>query len=369
MRCRGARMRFPFSATAFHELASGRRRGLRAAIWRGGLRLAEALYARAIAWRNRRYDRGQATIHRLEIPVISVGNITAGGTGKTPLVAWLARWFQDAGLRVAIISRGYAASAGARNDEAMELEQQLPGVPHLQDPDRVAAARAAIRECDCQLILLDDAFQHRRIHRDLDIVLLDALEPFGYGHLLPRGLLRESPAGLARAHVVALSRADLIDGGARDGIWNAVRQLAPSAVRVAIAHRPQGLLQWPGERRPIERLHGHPVAAFCGIGNPEGFRRTLARSGLQVVAFRPFADHHPYTRQDLVTISKWAAETSAKAIVCTHKDLVKVRCERLGELALYAILIGVEILDGGGELAGCLRRCTAGRLRPGGSPG
>ena len=154
------------------------------------LHAAEVPYALVVGWRNRRFDRHPERVFRVAVPVISVGNLTTGGTGKTPLVEWLARWFRAAGVRVTLISRGYAAEKGARNDEAMELEQRLPDVPHLQNPDRVQAARIAVEELDCQLIILDDAFQHRAIARDLDIVLIDATEPFGYGHLLPRGLLR-----------------------------------------------------------------------------------------------------------------------------------------------------------------------------------
>ena len=297
--------------------------------------------------------------------MISVGNITVGGTGKTPMVEWLARWFRAAGLPVAIISRGYGASAGARNDEALELEQRLPDVPHLQDADRVAAAQTAIEEFECQLILLDDAFQHRRIHRDLDIVLMDALEPFGYGHLLPRGLLREPPANLARAQVVALSRADLIDDEELHPLRRTIRDVAPSAVHVEIAHRPQRLLLWPHEHQPIERLLGEPIAAFCGIGNPEGFRRTLAQSGLNVVAFRHFPDHHPYGREDLDAISTWAHEVRAKAVLCTHKDLVKIRSRHLGGCALHALLIGIDILAGRDGFEDRLRQCTAEWLRRG----
>ena len=131
------------------------------------------------------------------MPVISVGNITTGGTGKTPMVAWLARWFRNQDVRVALVSRGYRAEAEGQNDEARELATLLPDVPHLQNPDRVAAARIAIDELETQLIILDDGFQHRRIHRDLEIVLIDALQPFGFGHVLPRGLLREPLRGLA----------------------------------------------------------------------------------------------------------------------------------------------------------------------------
>ena len=201
----------------FRALISGQRRGVQAAVLRGLLRAAETPYTLAVRWRNRQYDRGRKPVERVDVPVISVGNLTLGGTGKTPLVEWLARWFRQRGVRVTIISRGYGAEAGARNDEALELEQKLPDVPHVQNADRVAAAKMAIEEFDCQLILLDDAFQHRRIHRDLNIVVVDALEPFGFGHVFPRGALREPLSGLRRADMVVLSRADLVQPAERGG--------------------------------------------------------------------------------------------------------------------------------------------------------
>src|SRR5215218_2325723 len=179
----------------FRDVVSGRRIGLVAGLTRCMLRVAEVPYTIAVTIRNRRYDRGAAKVQHVGVPTITIGNLTLGGTGKTPMVKWLAQRFQHTGLRVAILSRGYGAADGKHNDEAMELAQALPDVPHIQNRDRVAAARQAIREFDSQLLLLDDGFQHRRLGRDLDIVLLDALEPFGFEHVFPRGTLREPVAG------------------------------------------------------------------------------------------------------------------------------------------------------------------------------
>ncbi len=195
------------SPESYRAILSGQRRDLLAVAARGMLSVAEVPYRAAMACRNRRYERGWAEIHRVSVPVVSVGNLTVGGTGKTPFVAWLAQWFRDQGIRVSLVSRGYGGQTGGGNDEARELEQRLPDVPHVQSPDRVAAARIAIDELATQLIILDDGFQHRRIGRDLDVVLIDATQPFGYGHVLPRGLMRESKRGLSRADVVALTRA------------------------------------------------------------------------------------------------------------------------------------------------------------------
>jgi tetraacyldisaccharide 4'-kinase len=307
-----------------------------------------------MSWRNRRYDTGRAEVVRVQAPVVSVGNLTLGGTGKTPMVEWLARWFRARDVRVTLVSRGYGAQQGARNDEALELEQRLPDVPHLQDADRAAAAAMAIEEFAAQLILLDDGFQHRRLARDLDIVLLDASEPFGYGHVFPRGLLREPLRGLQRAQVVVLSRADMVDASRRTDIWSAVARYAPHAARVEVRHAPQSLLATGGAEQPIATLAGQRVAAFCGIGNPAGFRHTLTGCGLQLAALREFPDHHSYSRADVESLRDWAEEQEASAVICTHKDLVKVGLQSLGRKPLWALTIGLEITSGQAALEASL---------------
>jgi tetraacyldisaccharide 4'-kinase len=345
------------SATVWKELVSGKRRGLVAALTRALLWWGQWPYRLIVAWRNGRYDRGRLETHAAAVPVISVGNLTVGGTGKTPMVAWLARWFRDQGIRVSIISRGYGAERGAVNDEALELEDQLPDVPHLQNPDRVAAAGVAVEELTSQLILLDDAFQHRRIARDLDIVLLDALEPFGFDHLIPRGTLREPPASLRRAHVIGLSRADMIDDPRRDEIWQRVRRIAPDVIRLELAHRPQRLIAADGREQPLATLDSLPVAAFCGIGNPAGFQNTLLDCGCKIEAFRALPDHCPYERTDVESLGAWAeAVPEAQALICTHKDLVKLRTTDLGGRPLWALAIAMEILQGGELIEDHLQR-------------
>jgi tetraacyldisaccharide 4'-kinase len=348
----------------YRTLVSGRRRGAGAALARAALRAAEIPYTLVVDWRNRRYDRGVATPTRAAAQVISVGNLTLGGTGKTPLVAWLADWFQQQGLRVAIVSRGYRAAAGRPNDEALELAQLLPDVPHLQNPDRIAAARAAIARWACQLIVADDAFQHRRLARDLDIVLLDALEPFGYGHVFPRGLLRERPSGLARAAVVVLSRADLVSAPRRAEIRDRVARLAPAALWVEVAQRPRRLLAADSRQQDWQSLAGTSVAAFCGLGNPAGFRGTLQACGCDLAAWREFPDHHDYGPEDLEALAKWVRQAgSIAAVLCTHKDLVKINRTELGGRPLWALAIGLEVLRGEPALLdrlGRLRDAAAG---------
>jgi tetraacyldisaccharide 4'-kinase len=332
--------------SGFRELVSGRRRGGGATALRGVLRAAECFYAAAVRWRNRRYDSGATAVHRVGVPVVSAGNLTLGGTGKTPLVEWLAAWFHARGVRVAVVSRGYGANSGEENDEARELRALLPDVPHVQNPDRVAAAGEAIREFQAELIVLDDGFQHRRIGRDLDIVLLDALEPFGFGHVFPRGMLREPVEGLRRADVVVLSRADLLGPSERTEVWRIVKSHAPAALRAETVHAPRELIAADGRRSPLETIRGQSVAAFCGIGNPAGFRHTLETCGCRIAGFREFPDHHRYTLKDVDLLVEWSQGLAASTMVCTCKDLVKLKREWLSGRAVWGVGIDIEFKSG-----------------------
>lgn len=341
-----------FDPTQFYRLASGEWRGPVAMAARLGLRLAEVPYAAAVRLRNRRYDQGKLPAERVEGVVISVGNLTTGGTGKTPMVKWVCRHLRARGLRVAIISRGYGAEEGAKNDEALELEQALPDVPHLQSPDRVAIARVAIEELESQVLVVDDGFQHRRLARDLDIVLLDATQPFGFGHMLPRGTLREPIASLARGGVVCLTRANMISESQRQAIRKRVVEVAPHVAWCEVVHRPQHLLSGTGaHQEPLERLQGMRVAGFCGIGNPAAFRATLENAGATVAAWRAFSDHHIYTAEDVAGLVSMAKESGAERLVCTHKDLVKLRTDELEHIPLWGVVVEMAFLVGESEMA------------------
>ncbi len=342
-----------FSSSSFRELVSGRKTGLAAAALRGLLKIIELPYGWAVRLRNRRYDDRRAEIHHVDVPVICVGNLTLGGTGKTPMVEWIARQLQEAEVRSVIVSRGYRAAEGDLNDEALELELALPGVPHLQNPDRVAGAQAAIAKFGAQSILMDDGFQHRRLARDLDIVLLDATEPFGFEHLFPRGTLREPIEGLSRAQAVVLSRADMLDSPSRDAVRQRVKQLAPEAAWCEVVHRPQTLLSANGAETPLSSLADQRVAAFCGIGNPAGFRHTLDTLGCEVVAWREFPDHHRYTEDDIQSLAQWAG--GIEWVVCTRKDLVKLRDANLGNRRLLALNIRLNFLTGEEALASLVK--------------
>jgi tetraacyldisaccharide 4'-kinase len=262
------------------------------------------------------------------------------------MVKWLARWFLERGVRVAIVSRGYGSAGGKQNDESLELSQALPDVPQVQDADRVAGARRAITEFGSQLILLDDGFQHRRLARDLDIVLLDATAPFGFDHVFPRGTLREPAIGIRRAAVVCLTRSDYLDEAGRAAIRGRVATLAPRAVWSEATHAPRRLLNSTGETQPLTALAGRRVAAFCGIGNPAAFRRALETSGCQIVSWREFPDHHLYDAKDRAELAESIAASQTELVVTTHKDLVKLPINDLGGRPLWALAVEMEILVG-----------------------
>lgn len=346
------------SAETFREIASGRRQGLLAGAIRGLCATAEPVYGYFVARKNRQFDSGTLQPVRVAAPVISVGNLTVGGTGKTPLVIWLAKWFREQGREVVLISRGYGKRHGP-NDEALEIAATLPGIVQLQNPDRVAAARDALQQHSANsppVLILDDAFQHRRIARDLDIVLIDALEPFGYGRLLPRGLLREPVASLARAHVVALSRADAVSPERRRELQDLVAQLAPDALWLELTHTPVALRDHTGNSEPLTAWQGQPLAAFAGIGNPAGFEHTLRNCGLNVIAFRALADHQPYTLAVIASLEAWLRDLSSIAgVVCTHKDLVKLPQAALAGVPLRALQIALQIERGEPDFVARLR--------------
>ena len=334
----------------------GDRRGFAAALARSTLSLAEAAYRAAIATRNLGYDRGRLEVHRAAIPVVSVGNLTVGGTGKTPMVEWVARWYRRRLKRVVILSRGYRQVQGI-NDEGRVLEENLPDVPHLQDRDRVQTARIAVEELEAELLVLDDGFQHRRLARDLDLVLIDALEPFGLGRLLlPRGLLREPVSSLKRADIAVISRADLIGPSERAAIRAEAERCAGPLNWVEARHAPLELVDSEGASYPLDELAGRPLAAFCGIGNPEGFRRTLLPLCGSVLDLRLFPDHHDYAASDVESLGAWARELGADLVLTTQKDLVKLRCARLGPARLRALKIGLEVVAGEDVMEDALAR-------------
>jgi tetraacyldisaccharide 4'-kinase len=330
----------------FHALVGGKPRGFGAALARIGLSAVSRPYEWAVRLRNRSYDAGWTAIRRVGVPVVSVGNLTVGGSGKTPCVEFLARRFLQMGVRVAILSRGYGSTSGP-NDEALVLASNLPDVPHLQGVDRVVLAQQAIEKWKARVLILDDGFQHRRLARDVDLVLIDATNPWGYGRMFPRGLLREPLSALRRADAVIITRCDQVSSAEVSAITARIRRARPGAPVATAAHRPVGWMRWGGAGRPPESMCGQVVAGFCGVANPDAFRRTLESLDCQVADFRIYPDHHRYTRGDLSELHAWAASQPCGAmIVTTQKDMVKLACDTLGNRELLALRIEFSIRPG-----------------------
>lgn len=328
------------------DIISGRRRGVTGPLLRSLLSAASPIYGIACGLRNLAFHCGWKRIHRAGVPVISIGNLTTGGTGKTPTVAWLVQELLRRGRRPAIVSRGYRSLDGEENDEKRLLDQLCAGVPHVQDRDRVAAARELVESAACDVIVLDDGFQHRRLDRDLDIVLIDAVNPWGFGRLLPRGLLREGIRHIGRADLVLMTRCDLATPGQLEAIRRRISRFTPLPI-VATEFRVTRLTNTNGETRPLEDVLDCRVCAFCGIGNPDAFRRTLAAIGAPVSdeRFRAFPDHHHYDQVDLDRLGRWAGERHAELLLTTRKDLVKIDRRQLGNVPVWGVDLELRFLD------------------------
>ncbi len=319
---------------------------------RWGLRGLSLPYAAAVALKNACYDWGAVRAARAEVAVLSVGNLTVGGTGKTPAVSLVCRILRNHGYRVAVLSRGYGRLDDGWNDEALELELLHPDVPHLQHADRVGSARLAVEELDMQVLVLDDGFQHRRLARDLDIVLIDATDTPDAHWLLPGGLLRESFRSLRRADLVILTRTDAAVPQQIASLEARIRQAAPHVPIYCAVHRPTGLLTFPDrlDTSGLERID--QALAFCGIGNPHAFFRQLESVGMRLLDRRIFPDHHRYTAQDVRDLGAWAAAyPDSIPLVCTVKDLVKLQIDALAGHAIRALQIEMELVEGSLEFA------------------
>jgi len=338
---------------AWMDIISGRRTGAVAAGCRAGLSLLTPIYAAGMALRNLAFDRGWRKSTAVPAAVISIGNLTAGGTGKTPTVAWVVRTLQALGATPAIISRGYGGQNGV-NDEKLLLDQLVPGVPHVLNPDRVAAAQELMSLPERErprAIVLDDAFQHRRIARDFDLVLVDCLNPWGFGHLFPRGLLREPQRALSRASCVLMTRCDQVDEEAQQSIQATIRRWTSAPILMS-SFRPTRLINSQGDFRRLEDLQRQHVAAFCGIGNPVGFRRTLTGCGIAVPdgRFRKYPDHYSYQLADIEGVETWAKSNHTEALLTTQKDLVKIPRVSLGGIPLWALEIELKFESQESEL-------------------
>lgn len=257
--------------------------------------------------------------------MISIGNLSVGGTGKTPMVEWTARRLLAGGHRVAIISRGYGASRpGHDNDETSLLRANLPGVPHYIDADRVAAAgRAAADGVD--VVVLDDGFQHRRIARDLDIVLLDATLPPGGYRPLPLGSLRDPFSSLRRAQLAVLTRVDQARRADLEWLRSRVRRAAPGIDILESTHAPVGFHELGGKQEPaIDGVASLRACLFSAIGNPAAFEAVVEELGVTAVMKRRFVDHHRFDVGDVAALVGESRSAGIDVLITTQKDAVKI---------------------------------------------
>lgn len=332
---------------------SGTARGVGPALLRGGLSVLAPVYATLMRARNKRFDLGWG-VKRLPRPVVSVGNVTTGGTGKTPVVRWLCERLRDAGIRPAVVMRGYKAEPGERGDEQAMLEDLLnrDGITPVivrAEPSRHTGGQAVIREHpDIAMLVMDDGFQHRRLARDFDLVLIDACEPFGYGRVIPRGMLREPLVGLQRADAVLVTRANQVDAGEVERIMARVREIHPAAPVYRCSHAHVGLRSPEGAPHSLEELSGLRFYAFAGIGNPEGLEKQLRQLPGGFAGREWFPDHWGYAPRDLERVRAAAQAAGAGLILTTEKDWVKV-ADLIGAaqgMPIWRLELAVQFADG-----------------------
>lgn len=304
------------------------------------------IYGLAAGARNTLYDRGIFESYSLAVPTVSIGNLTTGGTGKTPLVAYVARMLEDSGEKVCVLTRGYGrrnaservlvsdgdsvlCDARAGGDEPVELAYKLLGkAAVVADRERVAAAEWARAQLGSTVFVLDDAFQHRRAKRDLDIVCIDATNPFGNGRVLPAGMLRENLDNLTRADVAVITRCDLVSDVS--SIEKEIRRLAPRVAIYQSSNKITGIyaldkiLSGRGNGSSDEQILETPALAFCGLGNPSNFFRQLEKEGLVLAGRKTFPDHHFYSAKDIAEIEKRAKSAGARYLITTVKDAVRL---------------------------------------------
>lgn len=344
------------------RLISREASGPLAALARAALRVSSWAFAGAVLLRLGLYRLGVLKQHEAGIPVICVGNLTTGGTGKTPAVAYVVRELQELGFKPWIVSRGYRSETDG-NDELRVLNELCPGVPHIQNPDRVAGARQAKAE-GANVVVLDDGFSHLRLKRDLDILLFDALNPFGFGRMLPRGLLREPIRSARRAKFAIFSRADVAKPERLRDLEDSIRCKGFVGAIAHAEHKPVKLLEVAtGREVPLNVLQGNTVAAFCGIGNPVGFQRTLEAlgAGISIVGLLKLDDHQAMDaaliENQIEPFLRASKDAGAQLAVCTQKDAVKLRGTELSlALPVHELRVEFDILRGHEEL----RRALAG---------
>ncbi len=350
------------------DVILGRRAGKRAGFLRGALLALSFLYLGIVRLRLALYSRHILRSHQLGCPVISIGNLTVGGTGKTPVVEKLARDLAGLGRRVAILSRGYKSvkrrgSSGSgtsarvvteggallldsktAGDEPFMLAKNLRNVAVVVDKDRVECGRHASTKLSRDLLILDDGLQYLKLHRRFDIVLIDREAPFGNEYLLPRGTLREPPAHLRRATHILITKCD---GSDLSALHARIRKHNRTAPIIECRHRPLELQDLStGERLPLSSLEGLRAGALSAIASPESFEQGLRRLGVQLELTQSFADHHRYSKREIDRFLKRCVRRGLSCVLTTEKDAVRMPRLLNQEIPVRYLRIEIEILNG-----------------------
>lgn len=359
------------------EVIQDRRDGRRASFLRAILSVLARVYEAAVQTRIALYEQRILRASPPGVTVVSIGNLTVGGTGKTPLVEKMARDLQAAGRKVAILSRGYKSQrrpflvrlwlkfrgrqhlfaprvvsdgisllldSREAGDEPFMLAANLRGVPVVVDRDRVKAAALAVEEFGADLVLLDDGYQYLRLCRSLEIALVDRQAPFGTGHLLPRGTLREPPSNLRRATHIFLTKCA---GQSNEDLIREIRRWNRTADIIESTHRPLHLRDFiTGEVLPLSRLKGLRIGSLCGIARPESFEQALRELGAHLGLSKAYTDHHRFSVREVENFIRRCAQRSLDAVVTTEKDAVRIPRIREPEIPLYYLRVEIAILRG-----------------------
>ena len=321
-------------------------------------------YRGVLGLRSLLYEAGVFKSRGLQCPVIAIGNLTLGGTGKTPAVELAVRTLQEAGIEPGIVSRGYGRrgsgtrvvsdrqslrlDAKSSGDEPFLLARRLPGVPGVVGEHRFRAGRLCLEQFRVQALVLDDAFQHRTLRKDLEVVLLNGRAPWGNGRLFPLGILREPLTALGRADLVVVTRSP--DADAFQRILTVIRQHNPATPVVKGEYEPVECweIHASGSVGP-EDLEGRKLAAFAGIAHPPDFRSTVERVGVTVTRFTEFPDHHWYKEEEMLRLAREALESGAEGLITTEKDWVRLSNLSLPSLPLWVLQIRLTLGDGLGR--------------------
>ncbi len=335
------------------SILSGQQRGFIAAIVKSTLSAFTLPYLAVLKSRNALYRNDIVKSTRLPVKVISVGNITTGGTGKTPLVEFSVKYLSELGRKVAVLSRGYGGENSSQkgdemvNDECLALIENLRDVPVLAGRDRVKNGEKAINDFGIDCVVLDDGFQHLRLKRDLDIVVIDALNPFGGENLIPRGSLREPLHNLERADLFIISHCDQGNEQTIRSIYSKLNLINHNAPICESIHSPVHFDSVAdGSILELEWIKGKKVYALSALGNPQSFAYTLKGLGADLVKHKAFQDHHIYTKEEIDDAISEAQSLDTDAIVVTQKDIVKIRKMNIKNANILSLRIEIKITRG-----------------------